>query len=60
MFSRMLRLDVNNAHPVQLKENAEDILKVIQKTISDEFYTKWKWDKNLQDFQWQQVRWHVW
>ena len=56
----MLRLDVNNAHPVQLKENAEDILKVVQKTISDEFYTKWKWDKNLQDFQWQQVRWHVW
>ena len=46
MFSWMLRLDVNNAHPAQLKENAEDILKVIQKTISDEFYTKWKWDKN--------------
>ena len=42
-------------NPAQLKEKAEDILKFVQEKVQqlahDEFYTKWKGDKNLQDFQ---------
>ena len=48
------RLDVSKEHPAQLQEKAQDIFKFVRRKVQslahDEFYTKWKGDRNLQDF----------